>query len=515
MDKDHSGFGKWRAFFWPVYRRELAKFFPLLGIYFLITLNYNLLKTFKDSMVITAPASGAEAIPFIKVWAILPSAIILTFIFTRLANRFNREQVFYIMMLIFLSFFFLFTFALYPLREYLHPHLLADQLQAYLPAGCKGFVAMLRNWTFTLFYVMSELWSTAIMSVLFWGFANEVTAVSEAKRYYGLLMIGANSSSIFAGRMSLWLSSYEYLPFIPYGTTKWEQSILLMTCLITLSGLLSLLLFRWLNKRVIRPEEQMAAVFEKREKIKMSMRKNFFYLAQSKYLICIALIVICYNVTINLVEVVWKDQIKELYPDPSDFQAYMGRVTTAVGVVSTFASMFISGNIIRCFSWTASALIPVAIMLLTGVSFFSFLIFQNQVASSLPLIFVGLTPAALALFLGASQNVLARACKFTFFDATKEIAFIPLSNESKLKGKAAIDGVGSRIGKSGGSVIHQGLLFIFSSVSVSTPYVGIIFSLVILVWFFAAISLGKQFNQKVERRAQLKLPTQETEALLY
>jgi len=72
-------FGKWRKFFWPIYRNEFAKFFPMLGIFFLITLNYNLLKTFKDSMVITAKDSGAEAILFIKVWAILPSAIVLTF----------------------------------------------------------------------------------------------------------------------------------------------------------------------------------------------------------------------------------------------------------------------------------------------------------------------------------------------------------------------------------------------------------------------------------------------------
>ena len=32
---------------------------------------------------------------------------------------------------------------------------------------------------------MSELWGTAIMSVLFWAFANEVMTVKDAKRFYG------------------------------------------------------------------------------------------------------------------------------------------------------------------------------------------------------------------------------------------------------------------------------------------------------------------------------------------
>ena len=69
---------------------------------------------------------------------------------------------------------------------------------------------------------------------------------------------------------------------------------------------------------------------------------------------------------------------------------------------------------------------------------------------------------------------MTRALKYTLFDATKELAFIPLSKECKLKGKAAIDGIGSRIGKSGGSIIHQGLLLCFGSVASSTPYVGVI-----------------------------------------
>src|SRR3990167_7264308 len=75
-------FGKWRAYFWPIHSSELRKFLPMFFIFFLISLNYNLLRVFKDSMVITAPNAGAEVIPFIKVWAILPSAIILTYVFT-------------------------------------------------------------------------------------------------------------------------------------------------------------------------------------------------------------------------------------------------------------------------------------------------------------------------------------------------------------------------------------------------------------------------------------------------
>jgi AAA family ATP:ADP antiporter len=503
MQAEAVEFGKWRAFFWPIHRSELKKFFLMLGMFFLIALNYNLLRTFKDSMVVTAPSSGAEAIPFIKVWAILPSAILLTFVFTRLANKFSREKVFYIMMFIFLSFFFLFTFVLFPLRETLHPHALADQLQAVLPAGCKGLIAIFRNWTFTLFYVMCELWSTAIMSVLFWGFMNEVVSVGEAKRYYGLLMIGANMSSIASGQLSVWLSNIHFNPFIPYGTTRWDQSVLFLNCAVIGCGVLAIAIFRWLNTRVIRAHE--IPIDQRPEKVKMSMRKNFAYLARSKYLVCIALIVLTYNLAFNLIEVVWKNQINAMYPDPSDFQSYMGKVTTVTGIVATLTAIFITGNVVRRFSWTASAMIPPMIVLVTGIGFFTFILFQNYPALSALASLAHFSTLGFGLLLGSMQNVFTRASKYTFFDATKEIAFIPLSNESKLKGKAAIDGVGSRLGKSGGSVIHQGLLLLFSTVSASTPYVAIIFLGIMMIWILATLSLGRQFDELVAANEKLEI----------
>ncbi len=458
-------------------------------------------------MVVTAPQSGAEAIPFIKVWAILPCAILLTFLFTRLANRYSREKVFFIMMSLFLAFFAIFTFVLFPAQDYLHPTALADKLQTILPAGFKGLIAIFRNWTFTLFYVMSELWGTAIMTVLFWGFANEVTNVKEAKRFYGILMIGANIAGIFSGQASIYFSGNIYIPSLPYGKDAWEQSVFFLNCAIIVSGLLTVAIFRWLNHHVIHPSENARPEHAKPEKVKMSLRKNFAYLAKSKYLICIALIVVGYHMAINLIEVVWKNQIKQVYPNPNEYNVYMGEVMTLMAVIATLASIFITGNIIRRTSWTFSALVPPVLILLTGIGFFTFVLFQNSGIGWVSWIsaFLGSTPLMLSVMLGSVQNSLARAAKYTLFDATKEIAFIPLSAESKLKGKAAIDGVGSRIGKSGGSVVHQGLLLIFATVGASTPYVAAIFLGVVLIWILSVLTLGKKFDILVAENSKLEI----------
>jgi ATP:ADP antiporter, AAA family len=470
----------------------------MLLIFFLVTFDYNVLRTLKDTIVVTAKDSGAEVIPFIKVWVLLPGALLMTYFFTRLSNRMKREIVFYVMISTFLIYFFIFTFILYPMRDHLHPHATADALQAALPAGFKGVVAMFRNWTFTTFYVMSELWSNIILAMLFWGFANQVTRIGEAKRFYGLFGIGANFSGVAAGQASVFLCDGPYNPFF-LGEDAWEQSLIMLTLLILASGVLTIFLFRWMNKNVLTdpryydPEQDRDDKSEKPNQ-KLSMRDSFAYLMRSRYLLSIAMIVIVYNLVINLVEVVWKHEVKELCPSPSDYNLYMNQVTTLTGILATLAALIVSGNSIRRFGWTFTALLTPVILLITSIGFFGFLFMKPYIShEALPLI--GATPLAIVVFFGSAQNILSRAAKYTVFDATKEMAFIPLSPECKLKGKAVIDGVASRLGKSGGSVIHQSLLLTFATITASAPYVAIFLLSAILIWMGAAKILGRQFTE--------------------
>lgn len=489
-------FGTIRSFLWPVYRHELKKFVPMILIFFMLFFNYNILRTMKDALVITAKSSGAEVIPFIKVWVMFPSAVLMTFIFTRLTNRFSMEKVFYTMVSLFLAYFFLFSFVLYPLREQLHLHALADSMQQILPPGCKGFIAMFRNWTFTSFYVMSELWGSVIIFLLFWGFANQVTKLNEAKRFYALFGIGLNISGIVAGQASVYLCAQSYNPSLPFGYDAWEQSMMLLVGTVLVSGVLALIIFRWLFKNVLVHEvsdSPFAQQGQKEEKQKLSIRDSFAYLMKSPYLTCLALIVLCYNLVINLVEVVWKHQVHELYPNPSEYNLYMNQVTTLIGVIATLIAVFVSGQSIRKRGWTFTAMLTPAVLLITSIGFFGFF-FLKEADGQLVTSILGFAPLTLVVFMGSMQNIFSRAAKYTLFDSTKEMAFIPLSNECKVKGKAAIDGVCSRLGKSSGALIHQTLLLFLATIPACAPFVAAILFGAIALWIGVAYVLGKKFN---------------------
>lgn len=503
-----KSFGRIRSLIWPVHGYELKKFLPMFFLSFLVTFNYNLLRTTKDTLAIKASSAGAEIIPYIKVWVMLPTALFMVFLFNRVSDRLSRERTFYAMNSIFLSYFVLFITVLYPQRDELYLDSVADQLEIWLPIGFKGFIAMIRYWMITSFYVMSELWGTTILSVSFWGFANEVTRISEAKRFYALLGLGSNLSGYFSGNLAILFLKHNYNPVLPFGSNAWDQSLTFIVMTVCTVGILSLGIFRWLNKRVLTnplyydPHHQEESVaFKKKNKPKRGkLKDDLSLLVHSPYLLAIATIVLAFGFTINVLEVLWKNIVSQHYPDPSDFSVFMNKVVITISILSTFTALFISGNVIRFFGWTITAIITPLILLVTSIGFFGFLLFPEQLSPVSA--FFGLAPLALSVYFGTAQNVLSRSAKYTLFDATKEMAFIPLDRTTKLKGKAAIDGLISRLGKSGASVLYSVLLPVFGSLTLCVPYMAFLLFSCLGAWSFSVRYIGTTFNELTKPQDQ-------------
>lgn len=487
-------FGKWRSVFWPIHLFELKKFLPMCAMMFFINFNYTILRDMKDSLVVTATGSGAEAIPFLKVWGVLPVAILLTLGYSKLSNILNKPRLFYTTIAFFITFFTLFALVLYPLKDYLHPTEFADKLQATLPQGFSGLIAILRNWTFSLFYIMSELWGSMILSLAFWTFANDITKISESKRFYAMFAIGANAAMPLSG----WIITYfsDIRSKYPAGVDTWGMTINYLTVFVVAAGLLAMFVYSWMQKNVLtdaRFYDPSEIKKGKKEKPKMSLGESFRFLAKSPYLGCIAMLVIGYGISINLVEVTWKSQLKLQYPNANDYNAFMGRFSMMTGIATILMIWFAGGNVIRRFGWGVGAMITPTILLITGVGFFSFIMFKDSLTSLVA--FFQVTPLMLAVLFGTAQNIFTKSAKYTLFDPTKEMAYIPLDQESKVKGKAVVDVVGARLGKSGGAFIQQVLLILFGTISAITPYIAGILGIIVFGWLTAARALNKRFTE--------------------
>ncbi|MCB1135991.1 MAG: NTP/NDP exchange transporter, partial [Chlamydiia bacterium] len=359
-----------------------------------------------------------------------------------------------------------------------------------------GLVECVRSWPYALFYILAELWGSVVLSLLFWSFANEITKVSEAKRFYSLFGLGANLALMVSGPYIVACTSLRKTAG-NWGVDPERLSINLLMGAVVLMGIGIIVIYRYINlnvltdKRFYDPEaEDQSAKKGKKKKPKMSLGESVGFLLKSKYLGCLCILVMAYGVAINLVEVTWKHHLKLQYPDIIEYTKFMGMFSTVTGIVTVIMMLFVGGNAVRR-GWGFAAMITPAVLMITSTGFFSFVLFQDAL-SGLVAVFHS-TPLFLAVLFGAAQNIMSKSSKYSLFDPTKEMAYIPLDQESKVKGKAAIDVVGARLGKSGGSLIQQGLIVTLGSVGAMAPWVAVMVIIIVAGWMVAVRSLNKQF----------------------
>lgn len=494
-------FGFWRSIAWPIHREESKKVLSMLLLMACLCICYSILRNLKDTVILTANASGAEVIPFIKVWGILPGAILFTWIYAKLRSRFNREKVFYIIVGGFVTYFLLFAFVFFPNTEALHFNSLGESLRTHLPKGFSGLIAMICNWSYTLFYIISEMWSVLVLGVLFWGFANDITHLSQAKRSYGLLNIGSNMAPILGGFLAnLFIQNMLSTPSSEVTSIQLQQSLISLTLMISLFAIAAICIFFWINRKVLPFEEHAndshAESVAKSKKGRLSLRDCIRYISKSKYLTSLAFIVLGYNIAINFTDILWKNQLKQHFTDPNAMLTHMNQVTIGIGCFATVGGILFS-TMVRRFGWTFVAILTPMVMVVMAIGFFGFLFFGNALTGLAMGVF-GTTPLILTVYFGSMQNCLSKAGKYSVFDASKELAFLALDSESRLRGKAAIDGLGSGVGKSGASLTYQAMILGLGSISLSTPYIAGVLALVFTAWIYSVRYISKEFNAKSE-----------------
>lgn len=499
-----SIFAKFKEIIWPIEREEIKLFLPMALMMLCILFNFGALRSVKDSLVV--PSIGAEVISFLKLWLVLPSSIIFTLIYVKLSNKYNFEKVFYLVISIFLVFFLIFTFIIYPNQHFYHPK--AETISAYslLYPNLQWFIKIIGKWSYALMYIFSELWSAVVINLMFWQFANHIFDTDKAKRFYPILGMIGNIGIILAGNILVIFSNLalgsdltdSLIPTFEIEQQNIQNMLQPIITIIVLSGIMAMILFRVINNNVLKSnilQKNFHKVGEE-TKTKLSIKESFQLIINSRYIGYIVILILCYGLLINILEGPWKAKVRELYPTTLDYVHFMGKFNIWMGI-SSVTFMIIGSNILRNFSWLVSALLTPLMIMSTGLIFFIFVIFSGNM-DSLNLSF---NPLYLAVLIGALQNILSKSTKYSLFDSTKEIAYIPLSLELRTKGKAAVEVIGSKFGKSLGAFI-QSTIFIcipcatFDSI---TLYLMGIFIVVLFIWLWDVIKLNKEYQKLIIR----------------
>lgn len=486
--KSISKFSGWRKRLWSVYKTELSSFLPLFILKFCVTFNYTILTATKDTIVVTAKEGGAEVIPVLKGGVVLLIACLVMLGYSKLCNKLSRNNVFYIILYSFMLFFLLYGLIFFPNKDALSPHQSADWLLYHIGTQHKHWIAVYRYWMDSLFFVLAELWGGMMIGILFWGLANHINNLKNAARFYILYIVGGQIGAAVAGVIVYYCSKSNQLQFAT--TVGFLMKIVVLMCLCI--GVI----YWWINRYLEHQTQSEYTIKMKDERTKLSLTESLLFIFRSKYLGLIALMVIGYGVSVNMIEVSWKAMLKLQFPNPSAYQSYMGAVQTILGITSLLIALLLSGNFIRRYGWYISAQLSPIIIGVTSLLFYIlYCLFPDYAANISTESTWIMTPLGLLILSGTIHNIACKTMKYCLFDTTKEMAYIPLEPEAKIKGKAAVDLVGARLGKSGASWTQLMLIDLMGAGSIldALPLLLPMVSFILIFWLFAVHKLNKRF----------------------
>ncbi len=468
----------------PVHREELAVFVCLSVMMFLATFVHGFARILKDALVLSH--SSAEMLSALKVWVVWPASITFILVYMKLSDSITRTKLYHGFNLFFVAFFLLYVWVIYPHYQSWRLHLGSSVWVTNYPA-VRYLVMVVDHWPSSCFYMLAEMWSSVMSSVLTWEIANHITSMEQSKRFYSLYgtfrSLGLMAASLCA--------SYEASRNVDWGMTL-HNSIYLIVVAAMLLSLALTTLCRVVGFERVNKDVSEGSIVKKR-KPKVSLLDSIRHVLSSKTILLITLLILCYGISINLVEGVWKKSM-ELYfaGQGNQLQHFIGRVnffisfsSVTLGVSATY--------LLNIMGWRLAALVAPMAVLVSGSVFFVGMVGGG--GSSVAL--YGIPFLKIAIYAGATTVLLARATKNSFFDSTKEMVYIPLSAELRTKGKAAAETIGMRFGKGGGAVIQQLLLAIFSGSSLLdlAPFLGICLAAVLVMWFYSVFYLDRLYSK--------------------
>ncbi len=488
-------FSPLRSALWPIHGYEMKKFLPMSFLMFFILFVYTMVRDLKDSLVRKeAIGGGSELVPQLKLWFVMPAAFLLVIVYTFLLNKFGFKKTFYIMVSSFMAFYAVFLLFLYPNRAVIHANeATVRAMQASWPPFFYWVIPCLTNWSFTLFYVLSELWGTMAISSLFWQFAYEVTMKSEVKRFFGLYAIVGNIGVVCSGGL---LKTLAKMP----GDAHIYISI--GACIAF--GIATMAMYWYINAFVLKDPRlyDPAQVKSKKKKEKVGIMDGVKILCKSPYLLMICAIVLCYGIGINFFEVVWKKYTDRMVKGAAGVSDMMANLSMLTGILTIVASL-LGQNILRKTKWRTAALIPASILAIFGAIFFGIVLYGEYVS---PTIF-GTSFAVLAVWFGLIQDALSKSVKYCLFDATKNMAYLPLDEDTRTKGQAAVEVIGGRAGKAGASAVGMFLTSVVAAGSTLTDHVvtiSVLFTTTVAVWIGSVFNLSKKYEAKVVEQSKEK-----------
>lgn len=428
----------------------------------------------KEAHILNTPGTSTAHIPFVKMFMVLPVSALLGSFYLLVKQRYGLLKAYFAVLLTILSYFTLYAFVISPHMTYFVPSPQALlSLQQRFPSQ-QFMLTLLGIWPSALFYTMGEMWGMFSLLILFWQMANEIFTTEEAKLCYPALQL--------VGSIALIAASF-IIKIISNTTQPLQACVLFMSVLC-----LSILSLVYTLKDFISQKNTDTV-----KKAKKGMVESFTIALKTPYIMYLTICICAFGVLASIFDYSVKEVMSKFYPGENGYLHYYSIFTNLKGWLALFANLF-TLYYLRSLGWFFMAMLTPIICIVSANMFLT-----TSTLHQMHITFSSGVSDYWYAWTCCFAVILIYAAKYAFFDTTKEMAFIPLPNDIKTNGKAAVDGIGGRVGKSGSGLLQIAIFQItgLQTYEATAPYMLAVCLVVSVVWTWALIQLNQCYQKQI------------------
>lgn len=423
---------------------EERKKFSILAVLFGLTIGvYWLFRPLKDSVFLTMV--GRDYQPWAKILSIFVT-ILSVMVYSRLVDKYPRHKllygysVFYALLSIVFAFFIIDpSVGLANTTEDPHRYL---------------------GWLFFLF--VESFGST--MVALFWSFVADTTTPDSARRGYALIVLGAQSGGVIIPLLGKIVINYS------------SSGSAMLICVLGICCIPVVVYYfmHTVSRKQLKGFDGSKNALEKGKKTKIKFLDGLYLVATRPYVLAIFTMVAFYEVVIIMIDFQFKWLAKAEYTGDA-LTNFFTTYAITINVIAVLSVLLGSKSIMRRLGLSRTLLL---LPIVVGAA----------------AIIVNMNPVLWVAFV---VMVMCKSINYSLNQPAKEQLYIPTSKDTKYKAKAWIDMFGIRFSKGTASAINT--LRPFLGIATFTMMSLGLSAVLIGVWFFAAMFLGKEHSAAIEQ----------------
>lgn len=464
-----------------------GKYFIVLmsSFMFLILLVANMLRVLKEGLIMSHV--GVKSLSYIRILLQVPLSFGIVYVLAKLKKKYHQQHIFNLVLLHYIIFMFVFANILYPYRDALSLPISLQSTVLQTAPFIEKIVPVIHHWPITLLYLFSDLWGLLLYLNCFWELSNRIVDTQEAAKIYPLYNILGQSNILFAALALYYLSSNDIKQYAEVLGLDFVQCVgNTVLCIM----ILIFILHNYINSKYEHKNERVSVTKQHK---KLSFRQTLKLLWDNRHIFNIFSFTLLYYATIFIIETLWLYFLSESHSSTQMIAQFQAQTLLMIGL-STMLFALIGKFLLRRFGWYFMLkTLPCTLLMLFLVLMISH---TNAILSYYPLVMLHLSTGIYAL---------SKSMKYTFFDTTKEMAYIPTDDALKFYGKVSADTLASSAGKFIGNIFP---LIFFTSYRErnfdSTVTLCLTFILVLLgcYWLFVAKRLNLSYHQTLAKSAE-------------